>query len=261
MNHTRHLGNDVVDRDDPRCQGRAEDSRFLKRVFTTDEEAAVLDDPDPELALWMRWAGKEAAFKSVSKALGSPPVFDHSLFQVSALTPADPWPHLREGGAGTLHQEDAVLAGFAHFFSGAVRYRGMRFPLRVAVSPGAIHAVTWAREGSTNAPAAEADPPPFRAKLSSLPGAGEGWREKLGPRLTAMEWRCVPHEASALTRIAAKDALAEALGVDLETIEIGCGPGLPGRRIPRVFLEGEETAVDLTLSHHGRFQAWGFRAP
>jgi hypothetical protein len=52
--------------------------------------------------------------------------------------------------------------------------------------------------------------------------------------------------------------MASPLGVPEGDLEIGCGPGQPGRRIPKVLLRGEEIPVDLSLSHHGRLLAWAF---
>lgn len=58
--------------------------------------------------------------------------------------------------------------------------------------------------------------------------------------------------------MAARQALAAAIGVAERDLEIGCGPGKPGRRIPNVLLRGKDLPVDLTLSHHGRLVAWAF---
>jgi len=235
MPHPWHLGNDVVDRADPRCQGKARDLRFLRRVFSSEEQEAILSAPDQELALWLRWAAKEAAFKSASKALGTPPVFNHPLFEVYGLEP--------RGDADR---------------TGQVRFQDMAFSLRVLVTPTAIHAVSWMDPVDAGLPK-DSTSPPFQAGMAERPGEGEGWRDVLHPELSPREWDCVSHEGSALTRISAKEALVASLGTGPGTLEIGCYPGLPGRRIPRVFLEGEVCEVDLTLSHHGRFQAWAFR--
>ncbi len=86
------LGTDVVDLTDPRCLGKASDRRFLGRVFTELERAAILESPTPDLALWRRWAAKEAAFKVVSRLLSSPPPFEHALFQVN-IVPVTGQPH------------------------------------------------------------------------------------------------------------------------------------------------------------------------
>ena len=64
------VGNDVVDLDQPRCAGKAEDTRFVDRVFTAFERERIVEAPDPDRALWRRWAAKESAYKVVTKLLG-----------------------------------------------------------------------------------------------------------------------------------------------------------------------------------------------
>ena len=63
MPQSWHLGNDVVDRADPRCQGKSRDRRFLDRVFSREEQDAILAAPDQEPAgrrpgsvRWTRWS-------------------------------------------------------------------------------------------------------------------------------------------------------------------------------------------------------------
>ena len=232
------LGNDVVDRADPRFRGKSGDQRFLGRVYTAGERDAIEAASDPDVALWARWAGKEAAFKSASKVLGSPPVFNHPEFRVSELEP------------------------FGGELAGRVEYEGMTFSLAVLVTHRALHALSWRGLGAETPCGHDPFPfPPILFGLDTREANPATWRDELRAHLTPMEWSCVSHRGSALTRLAAKDALADALGAELSALEIGCGPGLPGRRIPRVFLNGEEMDVELTLSHHNRFQAWAFRVP
>ena len=76
------VGNDVVDLDDPRCRGKGADERFLGRVLAPAEREAVRASADPDLALWCRWAAKEAAFKAVTRIRGEPPPFVHADFLV-----------------------------------------------------------------------------------------------------------------------------------------------------------------------------------
>ena len=72
------------------------------------------------------------------------------------------------------------------------------------------------------------------------------------------EWECVSHAGSALCRLEARTALAEALGMAEDRVEIRCGPGTPGRRVPLAYLDGQPVPVDLTLSHDGPFLARAF---
>jgi hypothetical protein len=229
MNPVWHLGNDVVDLTDPRCRQRSSDARFLARVFAPEEVEAIHLAPDPDRALWIRWAGKEAAFKSMSKLLGSPPPFHHPLFRVEI--PAD-------------GRSLAMLEGSA-------RYGERALALRVGAGQDSVHALTWVSSSG-------AAHPDLVHGLAAAPEWSADWRTTLRARFSPREWRCVSHEGSAVTRLAARRALAASLAVEEDRIEITCGPGSPGRRIPIVLLDGGETSVDLSLSHHGRLSAWVF---
>ena len=234
-----HLGNDIVDLADPRHSGKAGDERFLQRVFSVEEQRDICSSEDPDRALWIRWAGKEAAFKTISKSQGIPPTFIHSLFQVTVFGSAGP----RVGHEGA---PDPPVTRF-----GQVRHGGILLPLRIEVAGSALHAVTWA-------PSPTEDVPPFSWGATKITGKDDIWRERLRPGFSSVEWDCISHQPSALARLAARHSLAATLGVDERDLEIGCGPGNPGRRIPRVLMKGQEIPVDLTLSHHGRLLAWAF---
>lgn len=237
-----HLGNDIVDLADPRHPGKAKDERFLRRVFSEREQEAIRSSVDPDRALWTRWAGKEAAFKTVSKSLGVPPTFVHPRFEVTVFEPGAALPSL-----GRV--SDPPMTRF-----GEVRYERLILPLRVETQRQALHAVTWV-------PSPNGQPPSFSWGSRTVPSRDRSWRETLRPELSPLEWDCVSHQASALARLAARQSMAAAFGVDEKGLEVGCGPGEPGRRIPRVFLQGELFGVDLTLSHHGRLLAWAFLHP
>ena len=232
------LGNDVVDLTDPRCRGKASDRRFLRRVFTQAEKAAVLDSPSPDLALWQRWAAKEAAFKAVSQLLSSPPPFEHARFQVT-LEPA------LEGGPSTL----ALSRGW-------VRYEDIRVVCACHQDADWVHAVAWhPGEGGSDGVA-----PSIVTGMSPLeegdPEGEEGWELRLRPRFSEREWGCVYSRPSAITRLLARAAMALTLGAEETRLEIVCGPGNPGRRLPHVLLDGMESESSVSLSHHGRLAAW-----
>ncbi len=236
---TRHLGNDVVDRSHHGSFGKGTDRRFLARVCAPEEEAIVLFSPDPDLALWVHWAGKEAIFKSTCKVLGSQPPFHHALFRVSFSREA-----LNDFTRSGVHTVGHELAGTGW-------YEGLRFHISVERRDRYVHAISWVSGKSDTTP-------DLRAGCIESPedtrGPASGFRGRFSP----LEWECVTHRASALTRVMARKALATELGIREEALEIRCGPGVPGRRIPSVWAGGRELPVDLTLSHHGRFLSWVF---
>ena len=231
MPHAWFLGNDVVDLESPRCRGKAKDHRFLARVFSPHERREIESSPDPDTALWMRWAGKEAAFKSISRLLGTPPVFHHQSFQVDL-------------GESSPEEPDLFPAGM-------VRYRDLLLPLKLHPAEGVIHALTWAAHP-------EGVPPSVHLGLALLGRPMDDWRESLRPRFSPREWECISHSASAVARLAARHAVATALGTDESLIEVRCGQGSPRQRPPIVFVGGREATVELSLSHHGRLVGWAF---
>ncbi|HKJ02207.1 MAG TPA: 4'-phosphopantetheinyl transferase superfamily protein [Longimicrobiales bacterium] len=216
MTGTRAVGNDVVDLLDPRTHGRVGDDRFLARVLHQRELTAVRAAPDPDESLWMHWAAKEAAYKVVSKLRGAPPVFVHRDFVVD--------------GDGVGHE-------------------GSRYPLEVTRLGSVIHALSCAG----------APPSEVVAGMGELDRSGAPWRgslEELLARFTEREADPVHSRASAAVRLGARAALASALDVAEERLEIVCAPGVTGRRPPRVLLDGSPAGADVSLSHHGRWIAW-----
>lgn len=105
------VGNDVVDLDDPRTSGKADDVRFVDRVLAPEEHARLASADDRDVELWRCWGAKEAAYKVVSKLAGTPPVFVHRDFVSSS---------------------DSVL------------HQGVRYPLAVELHGCVLHAVACA---------------------------------------------------------------------------------------------------------------------
>ncbi len=232
------LGNHVVDLTDPRCRGKASERRFLRRVFTQRETAAILESPTPDLALWQRWAAKEAAFKAVSRLLSSPPPFEHARFQV-ALEPVS-------------GQSPSALS----LSRGWVRYEDTRVVCACHQHADWVHAVAWQTGEGEN----EGEAPSIVTGLSSLEegdSQGEdGWETRLRSRFSEREWDCVHSRSSAVTRLLARASMALTLGIEETRLEIVCGPGDPGRRLPHVLLDGKQCGSSVSLSHHGRLAAW-----
>jgi phosphopantetheinyl transferase (holo-ACP synthase) len=228
------VGNDVVDLEDPRTEGRATDDRFLGRVFDPDEQAAILRATDVDLELWCRWAAKEAGYKVVSKLLGEPPPFVHHTFKVQ-------WATSDEGA-----DAGAVREGF-------VSHQGLEARVSVHPCPGGVHAV------GPGAPGGVPEGVALQPRVALLddpdaPWAGE--QEELETRLTEAEREAVYSRQSAAVRLGARADLARALDVEERRLEIVCAPGPSGRRPPMVLLDGEQAPADVSLSHDGRWLAW-----
>lgn len=214
------VGNDVVDLDHPATRNKAGHGRFLERVLAPAERAAVTADVDPHVALWTRWAAKEAAYKVVSKLRGQPPVFVHRAF----VTGAD-----------------------------AVEFEGTRVPVHVTRAGSILHVVASLGAGpgslvARTAPLSSADAP-WNAPLDALLR-----------HFTTREAEAVHTLASAAARLGARAELASLLDVEERRLEIVCAPGPMGRRPPLVLLDGVPAPADLSLSHHGRWIAWALFA-
>jgi len=239
MSEPWYLGNDIVDLSDPRHAGKSGEERFLERVFGANERKSIRAAADPDLAVWARWAAKESAFKTVSKSRGTAPVFVHADYDVML------------DGTTEAPAPDPGLGHPPRTLFGKVRWRGLTLPLRVQMAGPALHALTWFPRG-------RAEIPGFAWGYQELPAEDTPWRLELRPRFSEAEWACISHRASAFARLAARRSVADHFGIEEASLEIGCGPGMPGRRIPTVLRDGGEMAIDLTLSHHGKLLAWAF---
>jgi phosphopantetheinyl transferase (holo-ACP synthase) len=231
------VGNDVVDLTDPRVLGKASDARFLERIFTEEERAAIAAARDPDMELWRSWAAKETAYKAVSKLRGSPPTFAHRAFVVS-------WSRLREHDGLT-----GLRVGSVHFESTVI-------DIEATWDPKTVHVIGWVGD-TTHTRNAER----FDHRLARLDEPAAAWSApltELERRLTPRELEAVHSRASLAVRIGARTAIAEALKIDEHRLEIVCPPGKPGRRPPAVLVDGEPATVDVSLSHDGDWIAWAF---
>lgn len=232
------VGNDVVDLSEPRSRGKSEKAAFLRRVFTDAEAAWIrageeLDARDRRL--WTLWAAKETAFKIFSKVLGAPPVFIHRAFEC----------HPAKGGAPGSW--------------GTVQWEGMEAAMALDDHGELLHMVGWA---------GRVPPPPelmSRSRVRRLdsaareaagPNPEEEWARFLEFHFTEAEANPIHSLPSALVRLLARGEAATALGVEESRIQLICGEGPKGRTPPRLLVDHGPAALDVSLSHHGRFIAW-----
>jgi len=254
-----HVGNDVVDLEDPRTFGKAGDERFTARVLDPAGLAAVRGAEDPDLELWCRWAAKEAAYKVVSKLAGEPPPFVHRAFVVA-------WDR-SETPVGT---GEAVGVTTCLVRSGGVTHEGRPIPVRVmchfeAGRRCAVHALAVSNPTADSNLTADSKPTAGARQrgvtwgLDLLDRPSTAWSgplDDLMSRFSERELDAVRTRRSAAVRLAARASVAERLGVAEERIEIVCDPGTFGRRPPRVLLDGAPADADVSLSHDGRWIAW-----
>lgn len=248
----RSVGTDIVDLADPRCAGKASDARFLDRVLTDAERRMVEAPADlADLVLWRLWALKEAAFKAITGALGTPPVFEHRAFEVRfAGAPAEAAGGAGEGGAAPA-PIDAVVRWRDRSVRGRILETGRSGPVHaLARVDGDGRSEPFLGEGTGTA--SRWSPERFRWGRALL-ADGEA-----GPvdRFTERERRSIHSAASAQVRLHARRDLAEWAAVAEGELEIVCDDGPAGRTPPSVFLRGARAPWSVGLSHHGRWLAW-----
>ena len=253
------VGNDVVDLGHPRTRSRPDNDRLPHRVLAPGElERLERTEPGVERdrLLWTHWAGKETAFKVVSKLLGSPPVFEHRAFELS---------HLQETGrCGRLVE----IEGLVHWQEVAIRIEGV-------LADDFIHMVGWGPLGDAGHPLVEmgvegSSPPEELAPGAARQGNGLATGASRRESLTARS------HLSQRARLVARSRLAGHLRVmaramrpssDAPTapdpqIEILTSTKAPGRSPPKVVVDGvHRPELDLSLSHHGRYIGWAILLP
>ncbi len=234
------VGNDVVDLRDPRCVGKWRDERFLARILTGAEASAVRASSDPDVALWLAWAGKETAYKIASKQVSDPLPFHHDRYEVEVpLLP------------GRIGDEPAIVRT-------SVATDVLRVRLEVEVRSTRIHAVGWQEDGAHWHETA--DPPGLTSAVRSIrhdwSGDPASWRESLQERFSNRELKAIHRAESALVRLWAKEDAARHLDAQPHELEIVCPRGVAGRSPPVLLLRGAPAPLDISLSHHGDLVAW-----
>jgi phosphopantetheine--protein transferase-like protein len=121
------LGNDVVDLDDPETLLRGLHPRFVERVFTPRERAALRASPQRHRLHWALWAAKESAYKAQKRG-AAPTVFSPGECDVEL----SPLPAAGESGAVT----------------GRATHRGERIAVEVRLDGATVHAIAKAEDAA-----------------------------------------------------------------------------------------------------------------
>ncbi len=230
------VGNDVVDLKHPENQGKSRDDRFLGRVFTAEERARIAGAPCPETLLWALWAAKEAAFKVVTRddpAVCSTPrkyaiLLDAGYESGTAAGaeksggPVAPAVNDLSGASHSLKKSDICLTGRA------ITPRG-ELALRILVTDDYVHALS-------------------AATTSDL--------DRMLQRVDLMDLGEDSREASAFVRRQLLSEIACSLDCPLGELSVAKEPLGPGA--PFVLYRERRLAVDISLSHDGRFAAFAF---
>lgn len=228
------IGNDLVDLYARETAGKSGDARFVKRVFTAREAELIAGSPNPDYALWMLWAAKEAAYK-VARKLAPEVIFAHSRFEVVP----DP------GALAPAPEGESVLR------SGCVELRGLgpldgaSLPVEWRLSPTFVHCVAMEAGGD------------FHSLRMAISAREEVDRDTTAYEPTERERASLAGRAAeslAVRRLARALASEAGLGeveIVRERVASGFGP-------PRLYPRGGATPLagcDITLSHDGELVA------
>ena len=219
------LGNDVVDLVDPESQPDTFRPRFDDRVFSAEEQRVIARDPDPLARRWAHWGAKEAAFKLARRmAAESGP---RLVFSPRRLV-VEFEPRVAEMEASTPRR-------------GTVRIHPTHIP-----SSHAPIQIVEVRSIETSE---------FVHVVAVTEGFDWG----------GVEWKVEEIESldvdpsTAGRRLAIRE-IARSLGVAPTRLHVGRAAQarrLDARsRVPSIELDGEETSLALSLSHHGRFVSY-----
>jgi phosphopantetheinyl transferase (holo-ACP synthase) len=125
--------------------------RFVNRVFTCSERKQIFDSPDPDTILWALWAGKETAYKIISKhcSVSSSP----RLYEVRLS---------RTERHDIFHPEGKALSGWVDTPRGSCHIRAFIARDHVhcignSVSSEAMDSVIWRVDRIDSAPDDEPD--------------------------------------------------------------------------------------------------------
>jgi phosphopantetheinyl transferase (holo-ACP synthase) len=211
------VGNDIVDLLEADAAAKPRNERFLDRVFTLPEKAAIAAADDPALALWMLWSGKESVFK-IAKKLNPNAVFAHTAYNYSDAT-------LAQIGPTALIETISV----------AMHFENRDILLHWQWNKDYVHCVaSWGADQVCSRVATTAE---------SCSGA-----------LSTRESESVHSTESRAVRLLAKSMLLDQL--DSKNLEIVRSKSSTGFFPPAVWIDGEPVSgIDISLSHDGRFVA------
>lgn len=220
----RRVGNDIVDLLHPHAQGKSNNTRFRKRILHPEEERLLLADSEPDAMLWALWTGKEAAYKAIQKEqldITSKPLLYKVQFSrtEARIEPGEP--------------VDTLLPGERRLLGAVATPRG-NINLETRITASYVHSIA----------------------TSFTPDSGTRivWQVQRMPCDNP-----TPAYESSYVRAAAQRHLALYLpGSRPQDIEIRRAQGPRGLGPPLVYLRGQATAIDISLSHEGAFAAFAF---
>ena len=208
-----------MDLRDPQNVGKSQNTRFINRVFTPDEQKLISNASKQDTMLWSLWAGKETAYKVISKSYPSAVSVPRS-YRVS-------FDFAEETNKSVdFFAADDAVTGFVDTPYGKVY-------IKIFITSDYVHCIGTA---STE-------------EIDSLV-----WHvDRISPDSEAL-----PDYESMFVRKALKEHLADYIDQKPEDIEIRREKGSNGLMPPFVYISGRKARMDISLSHDGMFTAHAF---
>ena len=204
------------------ARGKANDTRFMRKILTTDEQQAVLNSDHPDGFLWAFWAAKETAYKAISKAhpdvTSAPrryPVILDSKKVTNPLTGEVITPHGIVPIKITFHED------YVHCLGMAGRFQDLR-----------------------------------NRDLDDIVFGSEEINPGEEPDSYSLSER-----ESIMVRTVAKERIASCLVRNPDEIHIMRNKSSEKQGPPMVYFKGRKDNIDISLSHDGRFVAYAFMVP
>lgn len=194
--------------------------RFVNRVFTTSEQRQIFNSANPDTIIWVIWAGKETAYKIVSKCYSSAS-FTPRFYEVS-LNSTD-----KLGNSDKFSARESSI-------SGAVDTPYGQIYIRIFVACDYVHCV-----GAT-APLETTDAVVWHV-------------DRISP-----DSEVSPAYESMFVRDTLKKHLSAYVDGSPEDMKILREKGTNGLNPPYVYLNGRRDEIDISLSHDGAFTAYAF---
>lgn len=215
----QHVGNDIVDLTNPNTKRKSQDIRFINRIFTQGEKKQIFSSANADVMLWALWAGKESAYKVVSKSYPAVPSVPRA-YEVSF--------------------DEDVIMDLSRSWSGCFTLSGA-----VRTPRGLILIKTYQTCNSIHCIGASGSPEGIDSVIWGV--------KRIDKSLNAP-----PHFESSAVREAAKEHLSLYLNRKPDEIEIRRPRGARGLGAPVVYINDCHAGVDISLSHEGEFMAYAF---
>ncbi len=207
------------------------DLRFLRKILTDTEIEQVRGCENPDALLWSIWACKEAAYKALKKMAGDAVFIPcrWSVFFHQAMTFAGVQGIKLPEGFLQQDESTGFLAGEV------ITEENNIFSCHLFSSSSFVHGVVSDRSD-------------ILAKTTWRVEIFPEWQFQYGADSSPFGRSCLIHD------------LAEVLGVDRRQVEIRRSyQKVKELQPPVVYLQGARaSAVDISLSHDGRFVAYAF---